>query len=269
VYTGTYYVNQNPPVDIRNLIQKDITNKSFRTKVIRMLDKKYKEAYEKSTHKQWFSENLVEDFNKSESIFKLDITEKITINTYYRMSNANLIYFSMILDKLGTDEQLIHDEIPKDIPKYSNRDGFSRLKKTEMVAKIVEICKQYKLETNNSFLRSSLDTIKIKYNNNPTEIRTMITSANTSQLCKLYDMILNEFKTEIADVVEESKVGHGLKPSEKQIHRKYFIDTHKLNNNVLEVRYNKNRHLTNVKTQVIGHGVKNIIHSIINNDDMN
>jgi Trm5-related predicted tRNA methylase len=42
-----------------------------------------------------------------------------------------------------------------------------------------------------------------------------------------------------------------------------------LNNNILELRYNKNRHLTNVKTQVIGHGVKNIIHSIINNDDMN
>lgn len=138
-----------------------------------------------------------------------------------------------------------------------------------MVAKIVEICNQYKLETNNSFLRSSLDTIKIKYNANPTEIRTMINRANTTQLCKLYDMILNEFKTEIADAVEETKVGHGLKPSEKQIHRKYFIDTHKLNNNILEVRYNKNRHLTNVKTQVIGHGVKNIIHSIINNDDMN
>jgi hypothetical protein len=67
----------------------------------------------------------------------------------------------------------------------------------------------------------------------------------------------------------ETKVGHGLKPSEKVIHRKYFIDTHKLNNNILEVRYNKNRHLTNVKTQVIGHGVKNIIHSIINDNNMN
>ena len=65
------------------------------------------------------------------------------------------------------------------------------------------------------------------------------------------------------------KEGHGLKPSEKQIHRKYFIDTHKLNNNILEVRYNKNRHLTNVKTQVIGNGVKNIIHNIINDNNMN
>ena len=129
VYTGTFYVNQNPPVDIQNLIKNNTVKESFRTKVIHMLDKKYQEAHKTSTHKQWFSENLVEDFNKSESIFKLDITEKITINTYYRMSNANLIYFSMILDKLGTDEQLIHDEIPKDIPKYANIDGFSRLKK--------------------------------------------------------------------------------------------------------------------------------------------
>ena len=63
--------------------------------------------------------------------------------------------------------------------------------------------------------------------------------------------------------------GNGLKPTEKQIHKKYFIDTNKLNNNVLEVRYNKNRHLTNIKSQIIGNGVKNIIHNIINDDTMN
>ena len=33
-------------------------------------------------------------------------------------------------------------------------------------------------------------------------------------------------------IVLETKDGHGLKPTEKQIHKKYFIDTHKLNNNV-------------------------------------
>jgi hypothetical protein len=69
--------------------------------------------------------------------------------------------------------------------------------------------------------------------------------------------------------IPETKVGQGLKASEKILNKKYFIDTHKLNNNILEVRYNKNRHLTNVKTQVIGHGVKNIIHSIINDNNMN
>ena len=61
----------------------------------------------------------------------------------------------------------------------------------------------------------------------------------------------------------ETKEGHGLKSTEKQIHKKYFIDTHKLNNNVLEIRYNKNRHLTNIKTQVVGNGVKNILNDVI------
>jgi len=64
------------------------------------------------------------------------------------------------------------------------------------------------------------------------------------------------------------KDGKGLKPTEKQIHKKYFIDTNKLNNNVLEVRYNKNRHLTGIKTQIIGSGVKNIISNIIDKDNM-
>jgi hypothetical protein len=91
---------------------------------------------------------------------------------------------------------------------------------------------------------------------------------SNNHIIELIDSILVATVTDMS-TLPESKVGHGLKPSEKQIHRKYFIDTHKLNNNILEVRYNKNRHLTNVKTQVIGHGVKNIIHSIINNDDMN
>jgi hypothetical protein len=91
---------------------------------------------------------------------------------------------------------------------------------------------------------------------------------SNNHIIELIDVVLTATVGDMS-TLPETKVGHGLKPSEKVIHRKYFIDTHKLNNNVLEVRYNKNRHLTNVKTQVIGHGVKNIIHSIINDDDMN
>jgi transcription initiation factor IIE alpha subunit len=40
----------------------------------------------------------------------------------------------------------------------------------------------------------------------------------------------------------------------------------KLNNNVLELRYNKNRHLTGVKTQIVGNGVKSILNQIIDHD---
>jgi hypothetical protein len=47
-----------------------------------------------------------------------------------------------------------------------------------------------------------------------------------------------------------------IKPTEQRISNKYFVDTDKLNNGILELRYNKNRHLTNVKSQVIGNGLK-------------
>lgn len=53
-----------------------------------------------------------------------------------------------------------------------------------------------------------------------------------------------------------------LKPTEKHINEKYFIDHHKLDNNILEIRYNKNRHLTGLKSQIIGNGVKKIVKDI-------
>jgi len=192
------------------------------------------------------------------------------------MSNANLIYFSMILDKLGTDEQLLHDEIQEDIYRsYRSRQDLAGLKNKEIVEKIALIrdADGQIITTNDMVLRTYLDTKGIKYSNNATAVENMFKKMNATHLKELYDRLLDHYHPIITphenNVVEESKVGQGLKPSEKQIHRKYFIDTHKLNNNILEVRYNKNRHLTNVKTQVISHGVKNIIHSIINNDDMN
>ena len=126
---------------------------------------------------------------------------------------------------------------------------------------------------------------KIKHALKPTSVQTLITNVNSAALDELYDLLLDNYHpinpdaenqldfSDIygnnADVVEETKEGYGLKPTEKQIHKKYFIDTHKLNNNVLEIRYNKNRHLTNVKSQVIGNGVKQIIHNILNNDSLN
>ena len=58
------------------------------------------------------------------------------------------------------------------------------------------------------------------------------------------------------------------KPNEQRISHKYFLDTNKLNNGVLEIRYNKNRHLTNVKDQIIGHGLKSMIQDIVYNDKL-
>ena len=59
-----------------------------------------------------------------------------------------------------------------------------------------------------------------------------------------------------------------IKPSEQRISNKYFLDTDKLNNGILELRYNKNRHLTNVKSQVIGHGLQTMIKDVIYNDKL-
>ena len=58
---------------------------------------------------------------------------------------------------------------------------------------------------------------------------------------------------------------------EKQIPRKYFIDTHKLNNNILEVLYNKNRHniindnnMNQKDYHVITEQEKHLIRTILN-----
>ena len=48
-----------------------------------------------------------------------------------------------------------------------------------------------------------------------------------NQIIELIDEILIATVGDMT-TLPETKVGHGLKPSEKQIHRKYFIDTHKL-----------------------------------------
>jgi hypothetical protein len=56
--------------------------------------------------------------------------------------------------------------------------------------------------------------------------------------------------------------GEGLRKGEKKVNHKYFIDHNKLDNNILEVRYNRNRHLTNIKSQYVGGAVKKIVKDI-------
>ena len=53
--------------------------------------------------------------------------------------------------------------------------------------------------------------------------------------------------------------------TEHKLNHKYFIDKSKLNKNVLEIRYVKNRHLTNIKSQMISNEVKKILQDVINN----
>jgi hypothetical protein len=55
-----------------------------------------------------------------------------------------------------------------------------------------------------------------------------------------------------------------LQPSEKMIHTKYFINTTKLKNNVLCIKYAKNRHIIPIKEQIISNPVKKIIIQMMN-----
>lgn len=64
------------------------------------------------------------------------------------------------------------------------------------------------------------------------------------------------------DEEEGNPWGEGLRKGEKKVNHKYFIDHNKLDNNILEVRYNRNRHLTNIKSQYVGGAVKKIVKDI-------
>jgi hypothetical protein len=65
-----------------------------------------------------------------------------------------------------------------------------------------------------------------------------------------------------AEDVNDWNTGEGLRKGEKKVNHKYFIDHNKLDNNILEVRYNRNRHLTNIKSQYVGGAVKKIVKDI-------
>ena len=124
-------------------------------------------------------------------------------------------------------------------------------------------------EFRKSFREYFKKKIDISLDNNVKELKlNKLYELTNDQIIQIIDEIL---PATVGDMTLKGNglKGNGLKPTEKQINKKYFIDTNKLNNNVLEVRYNKNRHLTNIKSQIIGNGVKNIIHNIINDDTMN
>jgi uncharacterized protein YegP (UPF0339 family) len=101
-------------------------------------------------------------------------------------------------------------------------------------------------------------------------IKTLKEETNNKDNIKYDDLTTEQLLGYYKTIFGKEYIGTGLlKQTEKKLNKKYFIDTNKLNNNVLEVRYNKNRHLTGIKTQIIGSGVKNIISNIINDDNMN
>ncbi len=127
-----------------------------------------------------------------------------------------------------------------------------------------------KKEFYDTFRNYFMDKFKMNLDKNFTELkRNKLFELSNNDIISIIDEILPATVVENTLPKLPKKKGHGLKPTEKQIHKKYFIDTNKLTNNVLEVRYNKNRYLTGIKTQIIGSGVRNMISNIIDNDTLN
>ena len=88
-------------------------------------------------------------------------------------------------------------------------------------------------------------------------------SSNSSSNKSVYDEMKSKIKDLRKYVAGDSDTeGEGLRKGEKKVNHKYFIDHNKLDNNILEVRYNRNRHLTNIKSQYVGGAVKKIVKDI-------
>ena len=76
------------------------------------------------------------------------------------------------------------------------------------------------------------------------------------------------------DLKIKNKKGKGLnetklKSNEIRMNDKYFIDKNKLDNNIIELRYIKNKHLTKIKTQYISDNLKLVINSIVEKQQFN
>ncbi len=129
----------------------------------------------------------------------------LLISIHIILCRMNLIYFSMILDKLGTDEQLLYDEIPEDIYRsFRSRQDLAGLKNKEIVKKIVSIrdADGQLITTNDMVLRTYLDTNDIKYSKNATAVENMFKKMKSTHLKELYDRLLDHY--------------HPIKPGEIQ-----------------------------------------------------
>jgi len=239
IYTGEIYRARNQTINnFINSIKRH--SESFRTFLIKFTLEEFNNKINNTTNKDNFYEIFRNYFiNK----FKISLDKKskeLKENKLIQLSNYDII-------------SIIDDILPATIG-----DMTLLSKKDNIIKKLKD--KKLKKNHKDKFLEFLNN---IGYNKPNDKIDIILNDLSINELLELYQII---FGIEYigGSILKPSE----LKPTEKQIHKKYFIDTNKLNNNVLEVRYNKNRHLTGIKTQIIGSGVKNIISNIINDNEM-
>ena len=193
------------------------------------------------------SENDIDNFNK----IYFDIEDIYTGKSYYPKNLLLKNFINSIKQQSESFRSFLIDFAIKD---FNNKLNLATNKK----------------EFYDTFRNYFIDKFKINLDKNFTELkRNKLYELSNNDIILIIDDILPATVVENTLPKLPKKKGTGLlKPTEKQISKKYFIDTNKLNNNVLEVRYNKNRHLTGIKTQVVGNGIKSILNNIIDNEKM-
>lgn len=122
-----------------------------------------------------------------------------------------------------------------------------------LINKAKEVYKHYFDEVKSYALQKALDPIDIY-----TNIR------------KIYSVREKTLTSSTISTPTASAVaGSGISVKHQNINNKYYIDRSKLNKNILEIRYVKNRHLIPVKPQVISSKFKSILESKLNNGNFN
>ena len=127
--------------------------------------------------------------------------------------------------------------------------NFNRLDKIQDIANVYDPDKR--VEWNN-FISKEINTDNTGIAKTGYNLKNKFNSYTNDEIVILY----NQF-------VGVPVVGKGMKPHMKVIGSKYYVDSRKVGKGILEVRYLKNRHLTNLKTQNISDDMKPIVNSIM------
>jgi hypothetical protein len=158
--------------------------------------------------------------------------------TYMRIDelNGNLAQLKGLF-KRKMDEFIEHHEIFKDNQDYHN-----------MVQEIQDIITD--AETTNPSTQERIEKLN--------KIR--------AKLEELHKLGVDALKQHYGHGIQQRKM---MRPQDHALGQNYMIDTDKLRKSILEIRYIKNRHLTNIKSQLVTAGVKQILDEFIQHRTFN
>lgn len=216
--------------------------------------------------------------NKGENVFELqtDIRNKFIELGFGNKQTSFAILASMIADAEGKKLDNLYDYVIDD--EFISYRGMWRrtgsLKNFKRQEKIQDITNRYNganFGNWNDVFKEFTNTGLNKNNiNDKNIISNKLNTLSNKQILDIYNkaVVVNQLnnlgsKTLADDNDAFSGKGIKHKPHMKIIGSKYYIDSRKVGKGILEVRYLKNRHLTNLKTQNISDDMKPIVSDIV------